>query len=502
MSQATKTGSPPGIRRNAVWNCVGSLSDALIGFFMMPFVVHTLGDTTYGLWALIASMTGCFGFLDLGIRGALGRQLAFHLARRDVHNINATLNTALALLGEACLVALVGVLALQFLFFRLFEVPPDQVWTVRITLLLAGVNLALYFPISAFDATLWAAQRFDQLNQIDISVSLLKAVLMFLFLKSPATLICLPLISLAGLLVAASLKIAVTRTALDGLKVGVRYVSRRALGDIFGFGLWNFIVSVVRLIITRIPAVVIGSFIGPAAVTPYAIAEKLLNVATTLFSSATGVLTPKSAGYSALNDSTRQRFLFVQGGRLCWAMALFTGLGLCFFGQPFITAWLGPKYPQAPVYLAIIALGSIVPLSQSLTLCVLLGIARHQFLAVIAIGQSVLAIVLALLAATYGDARVVCAALAIVSTLAGLATAWHGCRSLHMSLFAYARQAVVPALAACIVPGIVGAAMASQGASLFLYVFVLQIVIYLLLFAASFYWVCLRRLTSLSTYGA
>lgn len=121
-------------------------------------------------------------------------------------------------------------------------------------------------------------------------------------------------------------------------------------------------------------------------------------------------------------------------------MALFTALGMCLFGHPFIAAWLGPKYPQAAVYLAIIALGSIVPLSQSITSCVLLGIARHQFLAVIAIGQTVLAIGLALLAAKYSDAVGVCTALAIVSTLAGLAMAWHGCRTLHVPLVAYAQS--------------------------------------------------------------
>ena len=541
-----KKNSPPGIRRNAAWNCVGTLSDALIGFFMMPFVIHTLGDTTYGLWALIASMTGCFGFLDLGVRGALGRQLAFHLARRDTHKVNTTLNTALALLSAACLITFVGVVVLQFLFFRIFDVPPEQEWIVRITLLLAGLNLALFFPMSAFDATLWAAQRFDRLNQIDISVAVLKAVAMFLFLKSPAMLICLPVITLAGSLLAGSLKIANTWTALGGLltpsplaresgagapilpsstgrgaggegilpslsdhrplatghsspsslQFGPRFVSREALGDIFGFGLWNFIRSLAQLIITRIPAVVIGAFLGPAAVTPYAIAEKLLSVVSTLFMAVTGVLTPKSAGYSALDDSSRQRALFVQGGRLCWAMALFTSLGMCLFAHPFIAAWLGSKYPQASVYLTVIAMGAIVPLSQSITGCVLMGVARHQFLAAIAIGQTVLAIALSLVAATYGDALTVCAALAIVSTLAGLATVWHGCRSLHMPLLDYAREAVVPALAACVIPAAVGAAMISMGTSLFPYAFLAQMAIYSCLFAGSSYWMCLRPMSN------
>ena len=146
---------------------------------MLPFLLKALGGTTYGLWILIGSLTGYFGLLDLGVRGALCRQLAFHSARRSVTDVNATLSTGIALLICACGLALAGGFALQFVFFRVFDVPSSQELSVRVALAIASVTLAISFPLTAFDAALWGAQRFDRTNQIDVLVSILRAALVF-----------------------------------------------------------------------------------------------------------------------------------------------------------------------------------------------------------------------------------------------------------------------------------------------------------------------------------
>jgi O-antigen/teichoic acid export membrane protein len=482
----------PGIKSNAIWNCAGSLADAAIAFAILPFVVNTLGETSYGLWALVASLTGCFGMLDLGVRGALGRQLAFHLARRDSQSIAATMSTAVALLCAACAITFVGVMGLQWLFFRMFEVAPEHVLAVRVSLLLAGLNLALTFPISAFDATLWAAQRFDRLNQIDISVSILKATLMWLLLTTANGLVLIPLITLTGLVFAGVLKVINTRLAYGCLPIRLRSANRAALSDIFGFGLWNFVRSLAGQAIMRVPPVAIGAFVSPAAVTPYAVADRLLTFSNAFFQAATGVFTPRSAAYAALSDSGRQVGLLLRGGRWCWALALFSSLGFCFFGRPFIALWLGPQHQMTAWYLAILAIGAIVPLSQSLTCSVLLGIARHQFLAIIAVAQAVVGVTLAVVAAKYFGPLAVCAAMASVAVVAGLGQAWHGCRALRVRLRDYAARAVLPAVATCLVPAIVGTAAIWAGAPHRLLGFAPWLSAYCLLFGLGFYCTCMR----------
>ena len=57
---------------------VGSSWSALavsvvVGIFLSPFILHRLGDTSFGIWVLIFSVTGYYGLFDLGIRSSIIR---------------------------------------------------------------------------------------------------------------------------------------------------------------------------------------------------------------------------------------------------------------------------------------------------------------------------------------------------------------------------------------------------------------------------------------------
>src|SRR5437867_27440 len=148
------------IARNVIWNGAGLATPMLAGFIVAPFLVHELGDTRYGLWILIASMTSYFGLLDLGVRGSVGRNIAYHRAKGDAAGANAILSTAVAILCLAGLIAAAGTFAVLLVFFHIFDVPAADVASCRLALLVVGLNLALTLPLNVFDATLWAFQRF------------------------------------------------------------------------------------------------------------------------------------------------------------------------------------------------------------------------------------------------------------------------------------------------------------------------------------------------------
>jgi hypothetical protein len=52
--------------RNVLSNWAGFLVEACVAFYLSPFVIHTLGDTSYGIWILLTSLTCYFGILNGG----------------------------------------------------------------------------------------------------------------------------------------------------------------------------------------------------------------------------------------------------------------------------------------------------------------------------------------------------------------------------------------------------------------------------------------------------
>ena len=49
------------IRRNVVWNTAGLAVEITTGFLVLPFLLAKLGETTYGVWLVLAAITSYFG---------------------------------------------------------------------------------------------------------------------------------------------------------------------------------------------------------------------------------------------------------------------------------------------------------------------------------------------------------------------------------------------------------------------------------------------------------
>jgi hypothetical protein len=63
-----------------VVNLVGA---ALASFFLMPFIVHQLGDGIYRFWSLAAAFSGYYTLLDNGLSSAICQYICTALGRND-----------------------------------------------------------------------------------------------------------------------------------------------------------------------------------------------------------------------------------------------------------------------------------------------------------------------------------------------------------------------------------------------------------------------------------
>ena len=435
---------------NAAWNWAGMAVNMAAGFATAPFLVRRLGETNYGLWIVLASFTSYFGMLDLGVRGAVGRQVAYRRAQGDRAGVNATLSTALAILGAAGLLALLGSVGASLAVTRLFEIPPDQVGAARLSLLLIGVNLALWLPLNVFDATLWAYQRFDLLNIIDVAAVAARTALTFALIgrgHGIVTLAWLNLITLAG---AQAAKGAVSVWLDPTLRATLGGVGRAAARDLMGYGVWYFLISASRTLTTQASPLVIGARLGIGLVTPFSVATRLVGYAGGLIVAGSGVLTPVATAMHAEGGVDRQRRLMVQGGRCCLSLSLyFVGL-FALLGRPLIAAWMGPTLAasSAPL-LAILALGEALPMSQWITHGLILGMGRHRPLALANLAEAAATVLLAVVLSRPYGLMGLCVALAIPSTLSrGVFQLLYGCRLLGISPRAYLSDVIAPVAAA------------------------------------------------------
>src|SRR4029453_6408073 len=116
----------PHVLRNVVSPGAVTVVGIAATYVLTPFVIHTLGAEGYGVWTLIASLTGFISLLAMGVPMACVRYVAQHVAERDAARANEAIGSCAGLylmLGAAAIVV-GGILRRVFLRVRGLLLPP------------------------------------------------------------------------------------------------------------------------------------------------------------------------------------------------------------------------------------------------------------------------------------------------------------------------------------------------------------------------------------------
>jgi O-antigen/teichoic acid export membrane protein len=441
------------LARNIFFNWASQGCEVALGFFIAPFLVNRMGDTNYGLWTVIGALTGYFGVLDLGTRTSVGRFIALHRAKNDFESARVTLNTAGMLLAAVGILAFGVLIFIQLFFFRIFQVPETEVAHARLSMFLVSISLGLTFPLTLFDATLYGLQRFDLMNGVNIVVAGLRGLLTFCLIKGESDLVTLAWITFGTTVVSGLAKAYLSFSQEPRLYPHPGYIRLREVRNIFGYGIWHGMTAWGTICSARVNPIVIGSFLGVALVTPFSLANRLVTYANQLFIGIRAVLTPAATTLYAQQVDNWQKNLMIQGGKYNSLLALFIiSLFLC-LGQAFLSLWIGPRLAYASNYLSILSLGLFLPLSQSATFSMLLGMARHQILGWMSLLEMVATPLLAVILIWPWGLMGACIAQALTATLCrGVVPLIYSCRLIHLSVRNYLTQTVFLPILFALVP--------------------------------------------------
>lgn len=377
------------ILRNIFSNWASYLVTAVIGFLMSPVVVHSLGNTGYGLWTLVLSLTGYFGLLDLGIRSSVGRFVVRHLALNDQEKVNRTVSTAGAILAAGGILALLATLVVLQFFFASFKIEPGYEASGRMAFLITGINMACILPMSIFSAVLIALERYDILSGITISAELLRATLVVTSLKLGYGLVALASIALLITVLQYSAMAFSAKALHRPLKLSPALIDRSTFRELFGFGIYRFIWIVAGQLIFYSDSVVIGIFLGAGFITSFAIAGSLINYGRSVVSLVTDTLVPTAARLDAKQDLAGLQKLLIVGTRMAMIVAFPICIGLLFLGKQFIGLWMGKSYVGAAVFLTVLTIPQFGSLSQYVSALILAGMAKHKVLAYLVFAEGI-----------------------------------------------------------------------------------------------------------------
>ena len=166
----------------------------IVIFFMMPFIIHSLGDKMYGFWVFVGSFLGFYGILDFGLLSAVQRYVSRAIGTDDHDEVNLIVNSALFVFSLFGLLVLIisGVIAIVV---PMFVKNITDVALFRTIILILGTNFAIGFPMRAIAGLLTSQLRFDLRSYIDLTKLFLQTLLVIVFLKTGYGVLALAIIT-------------------------------------------------------------------------------------------------------------------------------------------------------------------------------------------------------------------------------------------------------------------------------------------------------------------
>jgi O-antigen/teichoic acid export membrane protein len=386
---APKNGAKRRTIFNMALNLGGTATDAVAGFIVTPILIRTLGDETYGVWLLISAFF-YMGLLDLGMRSAIGRFIAFHRARGDHASSAKVISTATAALTMGgCVACLVCFTAAVFLP-RLFTIPPENATPARFALAIIGVQLGGWFVLRSFDAVLWAHQRFDLINGVDIPTSILRAVL-FVMVVRQWEIVGLATVSMITTLGNGAVKSLLAR-CVCGTAIHLSRAAFSTFRELVSYGIWTFLTTNLALARAQLSPIIIGAALGIQHIASFSIVMRLPSLANIILSSVTGVFAPQAVEMHAKGESLRLRRLLIDGTQFSLIIALYFLTLFACLGKPLLSIWIAPRFAESWPLLMAIALGEVLPMSMSVSPSLLYATAQHCRLTWLSIAEALMGI--------------------------------------------------------------------------------------------------------------
>lgn len=138
----------------------------LVTLFLTPYIIRELGDSGYGLWRLLLSLTTYMAVLDLGLASALAKYVASYAAENDEEMINQLASTTFFVFSLIALLVVVLIIILSPAIISFFEISVEEAGIARIVLILLALNYALSLLFSVFNAVAVGFQRYDVINVV------------------------------------------------------------------------------------------------------------------------------------------------------------------------------------------------------------------------------------------------------------------------------------------------------------------------------------------------
>lgn len=362
---------------NVLASWAGHLVFVVAGFVLPRIIDRNLGQTSLGIWDFAWSIVNYFSMAGIGIGSSVNRYVARYRAAQEMEELRIAVSSVWVIqLGASAVIAVLSVvtaIALPYFFAARIG---EHCLAAQIVIALLGLSIAVQMAFDLFRGIITGCHRWDIHNGLNAGFYAITVLAMITVLMSGGNLVGLSAVYLGGSILNEIARVWFAYRVCPGLNLDFSYFNLRQALNMIQFGIKGLIAGIPSLIIFQGAAILIASFMGPAALAVFSRPVALVRHAEVIIHKFAMVLTPTAGSLQGSGKLNEVITIFVKSAKMGVFLTMPILLLLIFLGDSILNLWMGQRYESGKV-LAILAIGCFLPISQQSVLSILTGLNLH-----------------------------------------------------------------------------------------------------------------------------
>lgn len=400
----------------------------VINLIYTPAMIGILGNAEYGIYSLVSSIIQYLNLFSLGFSASYIRFYSKYSRNNDEESIKRL--NGLYMLFYLCM-GFLGFLCGTFLSANanvLFNASytSKDIELAKILLFFLAINFFETFVGSVFVSYISSQEKFIFQKIVNIGKTVLSPALSIVFL-----LLGFGSIGMVIVTTCVSFLIDVANAVYCFWKLNFRISFKRTesglLKQIFIFSLFIAINDVIDQINWQTDKIILGKMVNATAVAIYTVGANINTMYINFSTAISSVFAPKIHKIENSNELTevdknkKLNELFVKVGRIQMIIILLILTGFIFFGQSFITLWVGEAYSESYFIVLLLICPATISLCQNIGIEIQRAKNLHKFRSIVYLIMAVLnvgiSILLCYFVGTIGTAIGTCISLIFANGL-------------------------------------------------------------------------------------
>lgn len=369
------------LKTGALLSYLSLMLSNVISIVYTPIMLRLIGQSEYGIYNIAISLVGYLGIMDLGFGNAIIKYTSKYIAEEDKekeYNLNGMFIVIYSVLGLITLI--LGIFLIRNLNTLYHDIlSNNDMYILKILLILMIINTAISFPMSVFNSIILAYERFIFPKTLAIITKIITPILVLITLLAGYGSIGMVIVTVVLSILSNIISMIY---CFKELRIKIKFYSLdfSVFKEILNFSLYVFIAMIVDKIYWSTDQLILASVSGPTMVAIYSISSNFNTYYRAFSTAISGMFLPKITKMVSKGNSTNEiSEIFIKIGRIQYIIISFILCGFILVGEQFISIWAGEEYKSAYLMTLYVMIPLTIPMIQTIGLSILQARNLHKF---------------------------------------------------------------------------------------------------------------------------